>query len=327
MKRRDFITLVGGAAAWPVVVRAQQGAMPVIGFLHSASAATYSHLLAAFRKGLSDAGFVETQNVAIEYRWSEGHNDRLPALAAELVRQQVAVIVTPGSTAATLAAKVATSTIPIVFLSAVDPVKTGLVAALNRPGGNVTGISDIGVELVAKRLGILHELLPGAARFAVLVNPDNPAVTETFVTEAQTAALAIGRQIEVFTASTNRGIDSAFATLVKKRTDAFLISTDALFITRRVQLVTLAARHAVPAMYFRREFAEAGGLMSYGSNLMDQFRLSGIYVGRILKGEKPAEIPVQLPTKFEFVVNLQTAKLLGIEVPVTLLARADEVIE
>ena len=328
MRRREFLGLVGGTAvAWPLAAHAQQQGTPVIGFLHSGSAQTYSHLVAAFRKGLIEAGFIEGQNVAVEYRWSEGHNDRLASLAVELVRQQVAVIVTPGSTAATLAAKGATSTIPIVFLSAVDPVKTGLVAALNRPGGNVTGISDIGLELVAKRLGILHELLPRAARFAVLVNPDNPAVTETFVSEAQTAASAIGRQIEVIPASTNRDIDSAFATLVRKQTDAFLISTDALFVTRRVQLVTLAARHAMPAMYFRREFAEAGGLMSYGSNLADQFRLNGIYAGRILKGEKPAEMPVQLPTKFEFVVNLQTAKSLGIEVPPTLLARADEVIE
>jgi ABC-type uncharacterized transport system substrate-binding protein len=328
MRRREFLGVLGGAgAAWPFAARAQQPAMPVIGFLHSASAAAYTGLVAAFRKGLSEAGYSEGQNVAIEFRWGEGRNERLPELAAELVHRQVAIIVTPGSTAATLAAKAATTTVPIVFLSAVDPVKTGLVASLHRPGGNVTGVSDIGVQLAAKRLGLLHELLPGAARFALLVNPSNPGITEPFVTEVQTAASVIGRHIEVVAARTDSDIDKAFATLVNKRADAFLVSTDALFVTRRVQLVTLAARHAVPAMYFRREFAEAGGLMSYGSNLADQFRQIGIYAGRILKGEKPAEMPVQLPTKFEFVVNLQTAKVLGIEVPPSLLARADEVIE
>jgi putative ABC transport system substrate-binding protein len=235
--------------------------------------------------------------------------------------------VTPGSTAATLAAKAATATIPIVFYIATDPVKVGLVASLNRPGSNATGISDYGVQLGGKRLGLLHELLPGAARFGVLVNPDNPFVTESSVTELQTAASAIGRQIEVVTASTNGDIDTAFATLVKKRADAFLISPDPLFVTRRVQLITLAVRYALPALYHRRELAEAGGLMSYGSDLPDQYRQAGVYVGRILKGEKPAEMPVQLPTRFEFVINLQTAKTLGIEVPPTLLARADEVIE
>jgi putative ABC transport system substrate-binding protein len=331
MKRRDFIALGGSAALLLAAkvrrARAQQPAMPVIGFLHSASAAAFAAHLAAFRKGLSEAGYVEDQNVAIEYRWAEGQNDRLPALAAELVRRRVAVIATPGSTAATLAAKAATTTIPIVFVIGADPVKIGLVASLNRPGGNVTGINDIGVDIGAKRLGFLQELLPRATRFGVLVNPDNPSITESFVTELQTAASAIGRQIEVVTASTNADIDTAFATLVKKRADALLNCPDALFVTRRVQLITLAVRHALPALYHRRELAEAGGLMSYGSDLPDQFRQTGGYVGRILKGEKPADMPVQLPTRFEFVINLQTAKTLGIDVPPTLIARADEVIE
>ena len=327
MRRREFITLLGGAAAWPLAAHAQQPALPVIGFLHSASAAAYAAPLAAFRKGLSETGYVEGQNVAIEYRWAEGQNDRLPALAAELVRRRVAVIVTPGSTAATLAAQAATATIPIVFIIGANPVKIGLVASLNRPGGNATGINDFGVEIGAKRLGLLHELLPGAARFGVLVNPDNPFITESFVTELQMAASAIGRQIEVVTASTNGDIDTAFATLVKKRADALLISPDALFVTRRVQLIMLAVHHTLPALYHRRELAEAGGLMSYGSDLSDQYRQTGLYVSRILKGEKPAEMPVQLPTKFEFVINLQTAKTIGLDIPPTLLARADEVIE
>jgi putative ABC transport system substrate-binding protein len=237
------------------------------------------------------------------------------------------VIVTPISTPATLAAKAATSTIPIVFVTGADPVKMGLVASLNHPGGNATGISDIGVELGAKRLALLHELLPNAARFAALVNPDNPGITEPFVAELQTAGSRIGRKIEVVTASTNSGIDTAFAKLVKMRADAFLISPEALFVARRSQLLTLAARHAVPALYHRREFADAGGLMSYGSSFADQFRQTGIYAGRILKGENPAEMPVQLPTRFEFVINLQTARTLDIQIPAALLARADEVIE
>jgi putative ABC transport system substrate-binding protein len=328
MRRREFVTLIGGAAAaWPLTASAQQPTMPVVGFLHSASVASFADLVAAFRKGLSEAGYVEGQNVAIEYRWADGHNERLPALAAELVGLRVDVIVTPVSTAATLAAKAATAVIPIVFVIGADPVKIGLVASLNRPGGNATGISDIGVELGAKRLGLLHELLPNAARFGVLVNPDNPGITEPFLSELQTAASGIGRQIEVVTASTNSAIDIAFATLVKGRADAFLISPEALFVTRRVQLLTLAARHALPALYHRREFTDAGGLMSYGSSLADQFRQTGIYAGRILKGEKPADLPVMQPTKFEFVINLQTAKTLGIDIPPMLLARADEVIE
>jgi putative ABC transport system substrate-binding protein len=327
VKRREFIPLIGGAVAWPFAARAQQRAMPVIGWLHSPSAAGFANFVAAFKQGLSEAGFIDGQNVAIEYRWGEDHNERLPALAAELVRQQVTVIVTPGSTAAALAAKAATTTIPIVFLAGADPVKIGLVASHNRPGGNVTGISDIGVELGAKRLGLLHELLPRAARFAVLVNPDNPFITEAFVTELRTAASSIERHIEVVTARTNSEIDTAFATLLKNQADAFLVSPDALFLARRVQLTTLAARHALPALFHRREIAEAGGLMSYGSNLTDQFRQTGVYAGRILKGVKPAEMPVQLPTRFEFVINLQTAKTLGIEIPATMLARADEVIE
>jgi len=327
MRRREFISLLGGAAAWPIPAHAQQSAMPVVGFLHTGLPDAFAHLVAAFRKGLSESGYVEGQNVTIEYRWAQNENDRLPGLAADLVRRRVAVIVTPASTAATLAAKAATTKIPIVFETGADPVKIGLVASLNRPGGNATGISDIGVELGAKRLGLLHELLPNAARFGVLVNPDNPGITDPFLSELQTAASAIGRQLEVVTASTNSGIDTALATLVKERADAFLISPEALFVTRRVQLLTLAARHMLPALYHRREFTDAGGLMSYGSSLLDQFRQTGVYAGRILKGEKPAEMPVQLPTKFELVINLQTAKTFGITIPATLLARADEVIE
>ncbi len=328
MRRREFISLVGSmAAAWPFAARAQHPAMPVIGYLHSASAAAFASLMPAFHRGLSEAGFVEGQNVAIEYRWAEGNNDVLPAMAAELVRRQVVIIVSPVSTAAALAAKAATSTIPIVFAIGADPVKIGLTASLNRPGGNATGISDVGVQLAGKRLGLLQELLPGAARFAALVNPDNPFISDAFVREVRPAAATLGRDIRIVTASTNSEIDAAFATFVNERVDAFLISPEALFVARRTQLLTLAARHAIPAIYHRREFVEAGGLISYGSSFADQFRQTGIYVGRILKGEKPADMPVQLPTKFELVLNLQTAKTLGVDVPPTLLARADEVFE
>ena len=327
MQRREFITLLGAsAAAWPIAVRAQQAAMPVIGYLNPGSPEISPHLVAAFRKGLGEAGYVEGRNVAIEFRWSQNENDRLPELAADLVRRRVAVIAAPGSTPAALAAKAATTTIPIVFGGGAAPVQVGLVASLNRPGGNLTGVTSMSGEIGAKRLGLLHELLPRAARFAVLVNPNNPIV-ETMTTDLQAATVAIGRQIDILTASTNREIDMAFATLVQKRADALLVTPDTFFINRRVQLVTLAARDRVPAIYWQREFAEAGGLMSYGPNFLDQYRQVGIYTGRVLKGEKPADLPVMQPTKFEFVINLQTAKLLGITVPPTLLALADEVIE
>jgi putative ABC transport system substrate-binding protein len=328
MRRREFFTLLGGAATtWPVVGRAQHPAMPAIGFLHSASAATFSELIPAFRKGLNEVGYVDGQNVTIEYRWADGHTEVLPALAADLVRRGVAVIVTPVSTAATLAAKAATSAIPIVFVIGADPTKIGLATSLNRPGGNATGISDIGVQLGAKRLALAHELLPRATRFVALVNPNNPFIADPFVRELQTAGAAIGRQIDVVEAGRNSEIDAAFAAILNMRADAFLISPDALFLTRRVQLLTLAARHTMPGMYHRREFTDIGGLMSYGSSVTDQIRQTGVYAGRILKGENPADMPVQLPTKFEFIINLQTAKTLGVEIPPTLLARADEVIE
>jgi putative tryptophan/tyrosine transport system substrate-binding protein len=323
LKRRGFFALLGGAATWPLAASAQQAAMPVIGFLFGGSPETSANFVVAFRKGLGEAGYVEGQNVAIEYLWTHNENDRLPELAADLVRRRVTVIVTPNFIAAALAAKAATATIPIVFGGGFDPVQAGLVASLNQPGGNLTGVSFMSVETGGKRLGLLHELLPGAARFAMLVNPTNPNA-EPNITEARAATSVIGRQIEVLTASTNRDIDTAFASL---RADALLVSPEPLFTTRRVQLVTLAARHAVPTMYYIREFAEIGGLMSYGPNLADQYRQVGVYTGRILKGEKPADLPILRPTTFEFVINLQTAKTLGLEVPPTLLARADEVIE
>jgi putative ABC transport system substrate-binding protein len=322
-----LVCLICAAASWPLAVRAQQTA-PVIGILHAGNPELMGHhLLAAFRKGLSETGYVEDQNIRIEYRWAKNDTNRLPKLAADLVDRRVAVIVTPASTAATLAAKAATASIPIVFITGVDPVKIGLVVSLNRPGGNITGVADLGVELTAKRLGFLHELLSGAARFAMLVNPNNPSITEPFVTEVLAAASAIGLPIEIVTARANSEIDTAFATLVEKRIDGFLISPDALFVTRREQILRLAARHAIPAMYHRREFVDAGGLMSYGSSLADQFRQAGVYAGRILTGAKPVDLPVEQPTKIELVINLDTAKALGLIVPQSLLARADEVIE
>jgi putative tryptophan/tyrosine transport system substrate-binding protein len=327
LSRRKFITLLGGSAvSWPLVASAQQTAIPVVGYLHSDSPQPMARLLAAFREGLSETGYVEGQNVAIEYRWAQNDLSRMPELAADLVRRQVAVIATPGSSAAALAAQAATTTIPIVFSIGLDPVQLGLVASLNRPGGNITGVNSMSNELLAKRFGLLHELLPAATRFAVLVNPKNPT-TESLKKDVQAVGAAIGRQIEVLTASTETDIDTAFAGLVQRRADALLIHPDVLFIRRRVHLAILAARHAVPAIYPFRTDAEAGGLMSYGISLVDAHRQAGVYAGRILKGAKPAELPVVQPTKFEFVINLQTAKTLGIEIPPALLARADETIE
>jgi len=324
--RRELLVALGGAAAWPLAARAQQPAMPVIGYLDADIPGRNPNNEAAFRNGLSETGYAVGQNVTIEHRWAESQFARLPDLAADLVRRRVAVIVTPLSAPATLAAKAATATIPIVFSTGGDPVSAGLVASLNRPGGNVTGAVTMNAELGAKRLGLLQELLPTATRFAVMVNRSSP-VAEAAIADAQTAASAIGRQVDVLTAGTNRDIDTAFATVVQTRTAAIFVSPDSFFARRRAHIVILAARHAVPAIYPNREDADAGGLMSYGSSILDVSRQLGIYAGRILKGEKPADMPVVRATKFEFVINLQTAKTLGIDVPATLLARADEVIE
>ena len=326
MRRRDFIALLGGAAAWPLAARAQPTAVPIVGYVHPDSPQSIAGLLAAFREGLSETGYVEGQNVAIEYRWAENDLSRIPELVADLVRRRVAVIATPGSSVAALAAKAATTTIPIVFSLGLDPVQLGLVASLSRPGGNITGVNSVSNELMTKRLGLLHELLPTATHFAVLVNPKNPTA-ESLKKDMETAAAALGAQIEFFTAGTGVDIDAAFASLVQRRPDALLVHPDNLFINRRVHLTMLAARHAVPAIYPLRPDAEAGGLMSYGTKLADAHRQAGVYTGRILKGAKPADLPVVQPTKFEFVINLQTAKTIGLTVPETLLARADEVIE
>jgi len=326
MKRREFITLLGGAAAaWPLAARAQQPAMPVIGFLRPSSEKSVVHLLGAFRAGLKEIGFVEGQNVAIEYRWAEGQEDRLGEIAAELVRRQVAVIVAPGSSAAAHAAKAVTTTIPIVYSSGVDPVKSGLITSLNRPGGNVTGIYQLSSEFVAKRLGLLHELVPAVTTFAVLVNPANARVAELTTKEAQVAARSLGLEIKVFATRSSRDIDAAFIEVAHQRLGAMLVAADVFFTSRRVQLATLAARFAIPAIFPIREYAEVGGLMSYGENIADVWRKVGIYVGRVLKGEKG--LPVEQSAKFEFVINLQTARALDLAIPPGLLAIADEVIE
>ena len=326
INRREFITLLGGAAvAWPLAARAQQPAMPVIGFLHSSSPEPYR--LRAFRQGLKDAGFIEGENVAIEYRWADSQIDRLPALAAELVQRRVAVIAASGGTPSILAAKAATTTIPIVFALAEDPVRLGLVASLAGPSGNLTGINFFGTELAAKRLELLRELVPGAIRIAVLVDPTNATNTETTVGGVEAAARAKGLQIQVLNASNSREVDATFATLASERPDALLVGSTAFLADRRVQLAQLAARHAVPAIYVDRQFAEVGGLMSYGARLGDAFRQVGVYSGRILQGAKPADLPVLQSTKFELVINAPTARMLGLTVPPTLLATADEVIE
>ena len=325
--RRRFITLLSGAAAWPFAARAQQPAVPVVGFLHPASPEGYVNPLRAFRQGLKDAGFAEGENVAIEYRWADNQIDRLPALAAELVQRQVAVIAAGGGTVSPQIAKATTKTIPIVFVAGDDPVKRGLVASLARPGGNVTGINIFAIELESKRLELLRELVPAAVRIAVLVNPTNAPATESTLRDVEAAARAIGLQVQVFNASTSREIDAAFATLVSERPDALFVGAAPFWIDRRVQLAQLAARHALPAIYQDRLNAEVGGLMSYGASLTDAYRQFGTYVGRILKGAKPTELPVLQSSKFELVINVPTARMLGLIIPQSLLARADEVIE
>src|SRR5262249_53209758 len=327
MRRRAFITLLGGAAvSWPLAARAQQPAMPVIGFLHPTSPEAFAENLRGFRQGLKETGYVEGENVAFEFRWADGQLDRLPQLAADLVRQRVAVIVTASPPAA-FAAKEASATIPIVFAMAQDPVKLGLVASLARPGANLTGINFLLTELAAKRLELLREMVPAAKRLAVLVNPAQATNTESTLQEVQAGAQAMGLQIRVINVGTTSEIDAAFAGFEHERPDALFVGSGTLFTGRRVQLTQWAAHHRMPASYAGREYVEAGGLMSYGSNTTDALRQSGVYVGRILRGMKPAGLPVVQSSKFELIINAQTARILGLEVPPTLLARADEVIE
>jgi putative ABC transport system substrate-binding protein len=326
LRRREFIAGLGGAAAWPLTARAQRPAMPVIGLLLPGTPESMANYIATFRKGLNEIGFVEGRNVVIEYRWAYDQEDRLRDLAAELVRLRVAVIAIIGSSQASVVAKAATTSIPIVFQIGGDPVQIGLVASLNRPGGNVTGITTVNADLVPKQLGLVHELMPRAGRFGLLVNPNYP-FSGSLIADARSAAMAIGLQIEILAASTNRGIDAAFADIAQRQIGAVLVAADPLFGSRRVQIVALAAHYRVPTIYPWRDNTEVGGLLSYGTNLADAHRQVGIYTGRILKGEKPADLPVMQATKFEFIINLHTARLLGLDVPATLLAIADEVIE
>ena len=325
MKRRDFILVLGGAAAWPLAARAQQRAMPIVGFLHQAEPANDVSFVGDFRKGLGESGYVEGRSVMIEYHWAEGHYDRLAGLAADLVRRPVAAICAAYLPAA-LAAKAATTKLPIVFVVGSDPVTTGLVATLNRPAGNVTGVTIFTNALIAKRLELLRELVPGARLIGVLVNSDNPN-TEINTGDLRAAARAVGQEIQIVSASRGRGFEAAFTALGQQKASALLLSPDAFFFSRRVEIAILAARHGIPAIYSTREFPTAGGLISYGAGQMEVWRQAGVYVGRILKGEKPADLPVIQPSKFELVINLRTAKALGLEVPPMLLARADEVIE
>jgi len=326
MRRREFLGVLSGASTWPLAVRAQQPAVPVVGFINSASPKSYGRPLAAFLKGLGEVGYMDDRNVVIEYRWAEDRIDRLPAMAADLVRREVAVIAAT-STQAALAAKAATTAIPIVFEMAGDPVKGGLVASLGRPGGNVTGVTQLNVEVAPKRLELLHELLPTATVVALLVNPANRALADPAMRELQAAARTLGLQLHVLNASTEREFEAVFANLIQLRAAGLVIVSDPFFTGRSEQLAALAARHAVPTIYSWREFAAAGGLVSYGSDVTDAYRLAGVYTGRVLKGAKPTDLPIQQATKVELIINLKAAKALGISVPLPLIGRADEVIE
>jgi putative tryptophan/tyrosine transport system substrate-binding protein len=327
MRRREFMALLGGAAAtWPLAARAQQPSMPVLGFLHSASAGPFASYVAAFHQGLNETGFVSGKNVMIEYRWAEGKSDQLPALVAELVQLPVAVLVAAGGSLSALTAKRATTTIPIVFPGVDDPVKLGIVQSFNRPGGNATGVSLFNAVLATKRLDLLRQLIPKATAIAFLVNPRNPS-TEAQVSDVEEAARASGQNVQLLSASTERDIDTGFATLAGQRADALVVGADPLFQNLRNQLTALTARHALPAIYLNREFPIVGGLISYGIHFPDAYRQAGNYAGRILKGEKPSDLPIVQPTKFELVINLKTAKALGLTVPDKLLVAADEVIE